>query len=54
MAEKMNGLSLDFIIHPGETLKEVLEEKQMIFDTFADKSVAAQKIIEIDEQLAGN
>ena len=30
MAEKMNGLSLDFIIHPGETLKEVLEEKQMI------------------------
>lgn len=29
MAEKMNGLSLDFIIHPGETLKEVLEEKQM-------------------------
>lgn len=29
MAEKMNGLSLDFIIHPGETIKEVLEEKQM-------------------------
>lgn len=27
--EKMNGLSLDFIIHPGETIKEVLEEKQM-------------------------
>lgn len=25
----MNGLSLDFIIHPGETIKEVLEEKQM-------------------------
>lgn len=29
MVEKMNGLSLDFIIHPGETIKEVLEEKQM-------------------------
>ena len=29
MVEKMNGLSLDFIIHPGETIKEILEEKQM-------------------------
>lgn len=29
MMEKMNGLSLDFIIHPGETIKEVLEGKQM-------------------------
>lgn len=29
MAERMNGLSLDFIIHPGETILEVLEEKQM-------------------------
>ena len=29
MMEKMNGLSLDFIIHPGETIKEILEEKQM-------------------------
>ena len=29
MMEKMNGLSLDFIIHPGETIKEVLEKKQM-------------------------
>lgn len=29
MMEKMNGLSLDFIIHPGETIKEVLEQKQM-------------------------
>lgn len=25
----MSGLSLDFIIHPGETIKEVLEERQM-------------------------
>ena len=29
MAEKMNGLSLEFIIHPGETVKEVLEERKM-------------------------
>ena len=29
MVEKMNGLSLDFIIHPGETIKEVLEEREM-------------------------
>lgn len=29
MVERMNGLSLDFIIHPGETIKEVLEERQM-------------------------
>lgn len=29
MMEKMNGLSLDFIIHPGETVKEVLEERGM-------------------------
>ena len=29
MVEKMNGLSLDLIIHPGETVKEFLEEKNM-------------------------
>ena len=29
MMEKMNGLSLDFIIHPGETVKEVLDERGM-------------------------
>ena len=29
MVEKMNGLSLDFIIHPGETIKEALEDRQM-------------------------
>lgn len=27
--EKMSGLSLDLIIHPGETIKEVLEERNM-------------------------
>lgn len=29
MAEKLNGLSRDFIIHPGETLKEILEDRGM-------------------------
>ena len=29
MVERMNGLSLDFIIHPGETIKEALEDRQM-------------------------
>lgn len=29
MGEKMNGLSREMIIHPGETLKEVLEERNM-------------------------
>jgi len=29
MVEKMNGLSREFIIHPGETLKELLDDKGM-------------------------
>ena len=29
MAEKMSGLSRDLIIHPGETLKEILEDRGM-------------------------
>lgn len=29
MVEKMNGLSPEFIIHPGETIKEILEEISM-------------------------
>ena len=29
MAEKINGLSREFIIHPGETLKEILEDRNM-------------------------
>lgn len=36
-----------------ERLMEVLEEKQQIFDAFADKSVAAQQSIEIDEKTFG-
>ncbi len=29
MVERMNGLSREFIIHPGETLKEMLEDRGM-------------------------
>ncbi|MCI9233669.1 MAG: hypothetical protein HFH08_03605, partial [Bacilli bacterium] len=34
MMEKLNGLSLDLIIHPGETIKELLEEKEMTQELF--------------------
>jgi len=36
-----------------EKLIDVLEEKQVVFDTFADKSVAAGKCAEIDEKTFG-
>lgn len=29
MDKKLNGLSREFIIHPGETLKEILEDREM-------------------------
>jgi HTH-type transcriptional regulator/antitoxin HigA len=29
MAKNMSGLSREFIIHPGETLKEILEDRGM-------------------------
>lgn len=29
MAENINGYALEFLIHPGETLKEVLEDREM-------------------------
>ena len=36
-----------------EKLIDVLEEKQEIFDAFADKSVIGQKSLEIDEKTFG-
>lgn len=48
MVEKMNGLSLDFIIHPGETLKEVLEENCMLQEELAIRTgVSAKHISEV-------
>ena len=37
MMEKLNGLSLNLIIHPGETIKELLEEKEMTQEELAEK-----------------
>ncbi len=37
-----------------ERITELLEEKQAIFDAFADKSVAANQIIEVDDKSFGN
>lgn len=37
-----------------EKITEVLEEKQALFDAFADKSEAAQKSLDLDEKTFGN
>lgn len=37
METNMNGLSLDFIIHPGETIKEVLEDNNMLQEELANR-----------------
>lgn len=37
-----------------EKLVDILEEKQQLFDAFADKSVAAEKTFEIDEKTFGD
>ena len=45
MEPKMNGLSLEFIIHPGETLKEVLEDKNMLQEELAERTGFSPKHI---------
>ena len=45
METKMNGLSLEFIIHPGETLKEVLEDKNMLQEELAERTGFSAKHI---------
>ena len=37
-----------------ERITDLLEEKQKIFDTFADKSEANEKTLEIEEAALGN
>ena len=37
-----------------EKITELLEQKQQIFDAFADKSVAAKNSIELDSKSFGN
>ena len=45
METKMNGLSLEFIIHPGETLKEVLENNNMLQEELAERTGFSPKHI---------
>ena len=57
MARKTNGLSREFIIHPGETLKEILEDREMsqrelairtdVTETHVSNIVNCQKSISI-------
>jgi len=43
MAQKMNGLSRDLIIHPGETLQEILQDKEMSQKELAIRSGVTEK-----------
>ncbi|NLC53369.1 MAG: HigA family addiction module antidote protein [Firmicutes bacterium] len=45
MVEKMNGLSREFIIHPGETVKEILEERGMTQRELAIRTGVTEKHI---------
>jgi len=57
MAPKLNGLSREFIIHPGETIKEILDERQMsqkelairtdVSQTHVSKVINGQKAISV-------
>ena len=41
----VNGLSLDLLVHPGETIKEVLEEKKMSQEELAIRTEYSPKHI---------
>ena len=45
METNMNGLSLEFIIHPGETLKEVLDNNNMLQEELAERTGFSAKHI---------
>ncbi len=51
MATKKNGLSLDLIVHPGETIKELLEERNMTQEELAIRSGYSAK--HVSEVLSG-
>ena len=49
MMGNVNGLSLDLLVHPGETIKEVLEKKKMSQEELAKKAgVSRQSISGLD------
>ncbi|MGN1116871.1 MAG: HigA family addiction module antitoxin [Candidatus Ornithomonoglobus sp.] len=45
MAQKITGLSLDYIIHPGETLSEILEDRNMSQKELAIRTSVSEKHI---------
>lgn len=45
MKEKKIGLSHNFIIHPGETVKEFLEERNMLQKELAMRCGVSEKYI---------
>lgn len=45
MKTKIKKLSLDFIIHPGATLKEILENNNMLQEELAEKTGITSKYI---------
>ena len=45
METNMNGLSLEFIIHPGEPLKEVLDNNNMLQEELAERTEFSAKHI---------
>lgn len=51
MMENLNGLSLDLIIHPGETIKELLEEKEMTQEELAIRTEYSAK--HVSEVISG-
>lgn len=51
MMEKLNGSSLDLIIHPGETIKELLEEREMTQEELAIRTEYSAK--HVSEVISG-
>ena len=51
MMEKSNGLSLDLIIHPGETIKELLAENKMTQEELAIRTGYSAK--HVSEVISG-
>ena len=45
MMENVNGLSLELLVHPGESLKELLEEKNMTQEELAIRTNYSPKHI---------
>lgn len=51
MMEKLNGLSLELIVHPGETIKEILEDKKMTQEELAMRTGYSAK--HVSEVISG-